>query len=492
MNKKRVGNIRIGAVLPAAVLAVSLMLSNTSATVSATITDLETAGGNSIQAWSASLWTQTSRADFESGVTFQVDTAASAGNVGLDRESTVSVVASDDFESGDWSGGSGWLWEWYTENGPVITTDNSSHGGSYHLAMPSNGDYYYISRPTNMTGKTEVRLQFWTRADLFGGADFAQCTVYDGSDWNTVATWTDGDDDGTYHYFNIDLSPYIMSDQFYVTFYAELAGTGAGFFIDDLQIEAVQQSGQISSDDFESGGWSSGTGWLWPWWNQGNAVVTTSGGSYSGSYHCRLSRATGYIDRAVDLSECSNVHLQFWAKADDFESGEYAECRVYDGVAWDVVETWVDGEDDNIYHFFDVDLSGYNMSSQFYIAFDAEMNDTGDYLYIDDLVLTEPAVYYTPGTIASQVLDTGVPGAVWDGLFWDETLGSGTDISFEVRASDTPFSTGGATPAWNSVGGSSPVISGLPSGRYLQWRATLTTSDAASTPVLHEVRVYYY
>jgi hypothetical protein len=66
------------------------------------------------------------------------------------------------------------------------------------------------------------------------------------------------------------------------------------------------------------------------------------------------------------------------------------------------------------------------------------------------------------------------------------------NIIFEVRSSDTAFNAGDATPFWNIVGGTSPVVSGLPSGRYLQWRAVLSTTDTANTPTLHEVRVYYY
>jgi len=99
--------------------------------------------------------------------------------------------------------------------------------------------------------------------------------------------------------------------------------------------------------------------------------------------------------------------------------------------------------------------------------------------------------YNSPGTIASQVLDTGINGDRWDALFWDETVPAGTDITFEVRASDT-LSGGFPDTAWIPVGGTSPVTSGLPSGQYKQWRATLTTSDPSETPVLHEVRVYHY
>ena len=105
---------------------------------------------------------------------------------------------------------------------------------------------------------------------------------------------------------------------------------------------------------------------------------------------------------------------------------------------------------------------------------------------------TETSEYYTSGTLASQVLDTGVAGTTWNMLFWDETLMSNTDITFEVRASDTLFNAGDATPSWTNIDGTSPVITGLPAGRYKQWRAVLTTSDTSNTPTMHEVRLYYY
>ncbi len=108
------------------------------------------------------------------------------------------------------------------------------------------------------------------------------------------------------------------------------------------------------------------------------------------------------------------------------------------------------------------------------------------------LAFVGSSTYATSAAIASQVRDTGTVGAGWDGLFWDETLPLNTDITFEVRASDTLFAAGDVTPTWVSVGGTSPVTSGLPSGRYMQWQATLTTSDIMVTPLLNEVRAYYY
>jgi hypothetical protein len=96
------------------------------------------------------------------------------------------------------------------------------------------------------------------------------------------------------------------------------------------------------------------------------------------------------------------------------------------------------------------------------------------------------------GYLSSQVLDTTIAEAAWDVLFWDETLESSTNITFEVRASDTGFLKDAGTPSWDAVGGSSPVASGLTTGRYKQWRATLNTSDPTKTPTLHEVRAYYH
>ncbi len=109
-----------------------------------------------------------------------------------------------------------------------------------------------------------------------------------------------------------------------------------------------------------------------------------------------------------------------------------------------------------------------------------------------NIILSNSGVYSLNGTIASRVLDTSVPGEAWNALTWDVSLETGTSVSFEVRAADSIFAAGNALPGWLDAGGVSPVMSGLPTGRYMQWRATLSTSDNTVTPVLHEVRVYHY
>jgi len=138
-----------------------------------------------------------------------------------------------------------------------------------------------------------------------------------------------------------------------------------------------------------------------------------------------------------------------------------------------------------------LDFSGY-ADGEHAIKLYLYTNNPARTAYNSIFELYRTKTYASPGTIASQVLDAGVAGARWDALCWDETLHTNTDITFEVRASDTLFAKDAATPSWTSVGGASPVTSGLPSGRYKQWRATVTTSDTSKTPTLHEVRVYHY
>ena len=96
-------------------------------------------------------------------------------------------------------------------------------------------------------------------------------------------------------------------------------------------------------------------------------------------------------------------------------------------------------------------------------------------------------VYNASGAIASNVWDTGAAGQTWNYLNWQETVPATTGITFAARASDIIFAKDDNTIPWIPVGSTSPVTSGLPSGRYMQWQATLATSNNFYTPVLSSV-----
>jgi len=145
----------------------------------------------------------------------------------------------------------------------------------------------------------------------------------------------------------------------------------------------------IAEDDFESGGLSGGTGWGASWTASGDAGLRTDQSPHSGGYHLRLRSDTGYLSRSVDLGGRSSVTLSFYAKVKSFEKKDKAWVKVSDdGVTYTTVKTFVNGDDDNRYHRIEIDLSGFTMSDSFEIVFEAGMNSSKDYLYIDDIEFT--------------------------------------------------------------------------------------------------------
>ncbi|MBU2100132.1 hypothetical protein KKG83_05800 [Candidatus Micrarchaeota archaeon] len=136
---------------------------------------------------------------------------------------------------------------------------------------------------------------------------------------------------------------------------------------------------------------SSGTGWLYPWTLR-NGTRIVFGNAYTGSYSLRLRSGDDYAERAVDLSAYSNVKLGLWAKTQSFEGIEEAYIMVSpDHTHWTTIKTFVNGEDDNIYRFYEFDLDAYGLTNEFWIRFEAGMTQTNDYLYIDDItVITTP------------------------------------------------------------------------------------------------------
>lgn len=160
---------------------------------------------------------------------------------------------------------------------------------------------------------------------------------------------------------------------------------------DSVTISVTDPGGQPTSlafDGFESRNFSGGTGsWIGSWMTSGDiALQWRRDNPHTGDGHVRLRRSTGYMERRVDLTGASSVRLTFWAKVSSFESGDRAEVWVSpNGVNYTLVRTLTSADGNNVYRFFDIDLSGFAMTNNFRIAFDADMNATSDYLYVDDI-----------------------------------------------------------------------------------------------------------
>ena len=131
-------------------------------------------------------------------------------------------------------------------------------------------------------------------------------------------------------------------------------------------------------------------GWLNAWDTAGGSAtqVRTQDGPYAGSEHLRLRRGTGWASRDVDLSGRGGVHLQFWAKADGFDPGDTAVVQISpDGEDYTTVKTWTVSDSDGVYRFYDIDLSDFTMTSQFYVAFAANMSGNQPALFLDEIAV---------------------------------------------------------------------------------------------------------
>ena len=99
--------------------------------------------------------------------------------------------------------------------------------------------------------------------------------------------------------------------------------------------------------------------------------------------------------------------------------------------------------------------------------------------------------YPSSGTFTSQVFDSDSTASAWQTLYWSESLPAGTDATIAVRSGNT------ATPdgSWSAFSSEYTDAEGTDlssqSGRYFQYRATLTTTDTNATPELEDITITY-
>jgi hypothetical protein len=66
----------------------------------------------------------------------------------------------DDFESGDLLGGRAWLDNWIVTGPVTVVSTDSPQAGTYHLNVDKGSD---AVRSANLSGQTNMRLQFWVK-----------------------------------------------------------------------------------------------------------------------------------------------------------------------------------------------------------------------------------------------------------------------------------------------------------------------------------------
>ena len=323
------------------------------------------------------------------------------------------VIATEDWERGDFTHGFGWLGNQWTvlggANAAVTDKDPPVFEGVFHLRIRKDGS---VSRDVDLSGRTGVHLTFSARVTSFEAGDTAIVEVSpDGVSFTTVKTFTSADSDDTYHFVDIDLSSFTMSSQFFIAFDGIMNATQDKWYIDDIVVKetvgptptptltptatptptptATPTPTPVASDDFESGGLTGGTGWLDNWTTVGTVTVTSANGPFEGTFHMEVDKGSE-AKRSTDLSGQSTLRWQFQAKVSGLSGQRQAHAFVSsDGTNWTEVRTWTTADPDNTYQFEDIDLSPYTMSSQFWIRFSVDGGGGNRSLFVDDLKITQ-------------------------------------------------------------------------------------------------------
>jgi endoglucanase len=150
----------------------------------------------------------------------------------------------------------------------------------------------------------------------------------------------------------------------------------------------VFPSDAIAYDTFEDGPYGE-FGWVDAEWTTtgSTSVVDNPTLAYQGDFRLRLSESAS-ARRTVDLSSVDAAMLSFYWRANGLGgAGDAATVEIYDG-QWRQVLLVQDGEDDNIWHFARIDLSGYDMASDFQVRFGIQGGGSSRF-HIDQVEIIE-------------------------------------------------------------------------------------------------------
>ena len=150
---------------------------------------------------------------------------------------TYVTVASDGFESGGASGGSGWLGPWQSL-GPFVTSGEAPHAGDWQLDLSSS---IYVLREADLAAQEKVRLRFWSRLSRPDTSHRAVVAVSSdsGVNWEVAKEFTAAESDGVYRLYDIDLSGIEMSDSFTVGFFRQFDALIDQWHVDDVELVAA-------------------------------------------------------------------------------------------------------------------------------------------------------------------------------------------------------------------------------------------------------------
>jgi hypothetical protein len=118
------------------------------------------------------------------------------------------------------------------------------------------------------------------------------------------------------------------------------------------------------------------------------------------------------------------------------------------------------------------------------VALESYEGSSAQYDYVDVSGTT-----YSSGTLVSSAFDGGATNVAWQTISWMALAPEGTSIQFRTRTA--PNQSALASAPWSGPYTASGSQVSSPQNRWIQYEATLSTSDPAKTPLLYGVTITY-
>lgn len=289
------------------------------------------------------------------------------------------------------------------------------------------------------------------------------------------------------------------------------------------QLTLTQQSSQTTvlfSDDFtdaswtsshwtiRSGSWTVGSGYYNMAGQAGQLLETGSGdqtwtnynvetrvryisGQYTGELSARLNPTAGSRYSLVlypNLDGPNKAMLVKFSSWQDLSGTILGQTTVTTDTNWHTLRMELNGG--NIKGYYD-GVQIFNVNDNSYTSGKVSLESYGTsnaaYDYVN-VTSTSSASYVSSGTLVSSAFDSGSTAA-WQTISWSASTPSGTTVQFRTRTAATQADL--ASAAWSSYYTTSGSAITSPSNRWIQYEATLSTSNAQATPILSDVTITY-
>ena len=500
----------------------------------------------------ANIWTQTSQADFQSGTLTNLDATSVPGQLSLAQQSGGSTLFSDDFNDPSWTA-SHWTVEsgtWTT--GFYVQSDT---GASYVWSYAGDiswSDYSIEARTGGVSGEyfaqiagrldptTGTRYALWIYPSaLYGGPDKANLVKFTGwTTWSliplasaTITTDTDyhtlkmvfSGSTITCYYDGSMIIQYNDTSSPYLTGCIDLETYATVANYDWVTVKNLAGDTVLFTDDFNDASFTN-THWTVQGgtWNvqigsylQSDMTGTAPPGTYKISYAGDTSwtdydvvAETRFISGdygaqiAARLDPTTGARYAFWIyPTSGYGNGPNTASLVKftDWGTWTELATASVTTDTN-WHTLKMDLRGSSIRCYYDGALVIQVTDNSyssgaidletwaSLVEYDSVVVETPPTYQSTGTLISSAFNPGYE-AQWMTIGW--TALAPTDTIVEFRTRTAASQNGLASAHWSDYYTNNGAAITSNSNSWIQYEATLSTTDPTTSPTLYDVSVYY-